>query len=194
MHESGSSQLESPRLVFKVGGTSTLQTGMPEKLKSPPPLGTSKWGGLQLYRHACLISWSPSTSSKKNPEYAIKCRHETIQNYLYLYITTQVRVYTGRGREGAGSAGVYPCHLYTVQCTVWHCTGSRHRQRSAGQHRDSECQAPASCFMQTQDTAPSRTLSPPSAQPAAWCWRRWLVTVSILSDQIESLSALIFTN
>ena len=41
----GSGQLEPPRLVLKVGGTSTLQAGVPKKLKSPP-LGTLKWGDL----------------------------------------------------------------------------------------------------------------------------------------------------
>ena len=44
-----------PRLVLEVGGTSTLQAAMPVKLKSPPLQG-SKWGGLQLSRHGCLLS------------------------------------------------------------------------------------------------------------------------------------------
>ena len=33
-----------PRLVLKVGRTSTLQAGVPEKLKSPP-LEAQVWGG-----------------------------------------------------------------------------------------------------------------------------------------------------
>ena len=39
--------MHPPRLVLEEGGTSTLQTAMPGKLKSPA-LGTLKWGGTSL--------------------------------------------------------------------------------------------------------------------------------------------------
>ena len=51
----GQPSVNPPRLVLEVGGTSTLQAAMPVKLKSPPLQG-SKWGGLQLSRHGCLLS------------------------------------------------------------------------------------------------------------------------------------------
>ena len=50
----GQPSVNPPRLVLEVGGTSTKQAAMPGELKSPPPLGTLKWGGLKLYRHSCL--------------------------------------------------------------------------------------------------------------------------------------------
>ena len=49
----GQPSVNPPGLVLEVGGTSTKQAAMPGELKSPP-LGTLKWGGLQLYRHSCL--------------------------------------------------------------------------------------------------------------------------------------------
>ena len=49
----GQPSVNPPRLVLEVGGTSTLQAAMPGELKSLP-LGTLKWGGLQLYRHSWL--------------------------------------------------------------------------------------------------------------------------------------------
>ena len=58
----GQPSVNPPRLVLEVGGTSTLQAAMPVKLKSPP-LQASKWGGLQLSRYGCLLSWSPPSSS-----------------------------------------------------------------------------------------------------------------------------------
>ena len=51
----GQPSVNPPRLVLEVGGTSTLQAAVPVKLKSPPLQG-SKWGGLQLSRHGCLLS------------------------------------------------------------------------------------------------------------------------------------------
>ena len=49
----GQPSVNPPDLCLKWGGTSTKQAAMPGELKSPP-LGTLKWGGLQLYRHSCL--------------------------------------------------------------------------------------------------------------------------------------------
>ena len=51
----GQPSVNPPGLVLEAGGTSTLQAAMPVKLKSPPLQG-SKWGGLQLSRHGCLLS------------------------------------------------------------------------------------------------------------------------------------------
>ena len=60
--------------------------------------------------------------------------------------TSQHRLESAQRKGGCRCRGVslspVQCTVYSVQCTVWHCTGSGHRQRSAGQDRDSECQAP----------------------------------------------------
>ena len=88
--------------------------------------------------------------------------------------TSQHRLESAQRKGGCRCRGVslspVQCTVYSVQCTVWHCTGSGHRQRSAGQDRDSECQAPGQLLhADTRHiTSPSRILTilspPPHSQ------------------------------
>ena len=50
----GRASVNIPRLVLRVGETSTLQAGVPEKLKSP--LFEHMSGGFTLARPSCMYS------------------------------------------------------------------------------------------------------------------------------------------
>ena len=45
-----------PGLVLEAGGDFNLAGSYACKVEVPPPLQGSKWGGLQLSRHDCLLS------------------------------------------------------------------------------------------------------------------------------------------
>ena len=45
-----------PGLVLEAGGDFNLAGSYACKVEVPPPLQGSKWGGLQLSRHGCLLS------------------------------------------------------------------------------------------------------------------------------------------
>ena len=56
-------QREPPQTCAWSGGDFNLAGSHAWRAEVPPPLGSLKWGGLQLYRHSCLQGWSPPTSS-----------------------------------------------------------------------------------------------------------------------------------
>ena len=108
---------------------------MPGELKSPP-LGTLKWGGLQLYRHSCRQGWSPPHFKHKSGWFtqgwpSCNLNHPVVTIAVWRMVVTRTGVtrdhritiqlhwihYTGYILRDVS----IPCPL-TMSVTNWHWT------------------------------------------------------------------------